>query len=82
MNRPLIAVTGKSLTQLLDELQQRVGYYFTDRINLHYDAEFKQTMDGLYKIYKRVTPAIKEMIKGKEVQTPDGLFRLKFSAES
>lgn len=41
-----------------------------------------EIMDGLYKIYKRVTPAIKEMIKGKEVQTPDGLFRLKFSPES
>ncbi len=40
-----------------------------------------EIMDGLYKIYKRVTPAIKEMIKGKEVQTPDGLFRLKFSPE-
>ena len=41
-----------------------------------------EIMDGLYKIYKRVTPAIKEMIQGKEVQTPDGLFRLKFSPES
>ena len=41
-----------------------------------------EIMDRLYKIYKRVTPAIKEMIKGKEVQTPDGLFRLKFSPES
>jgi hypothetical protein len=41
-----------------------------------------EIMDGLYKIYKRVTPPIKEMIKGKEVQTPDGLFRLKFSPES
>ncbi len=41
-----------------------------------------EIMDGLYKIYKKVTPAIKEMIKGKEVQTPDGLFRLKFIPES
>jgi hypothetical protein len=41
-----------------------------------------EIMDGLYKICKKVTPVIKEMIKGKEVQTPDGLFRLKFSPES
>ena len=41
-----------------------------------------EIMDGLYKIYKRVTPVIKEMINGKEVQTPDGLYRLKFSPES
>jgi hypothetical protein len=36
-----------------------------------------QLMDGLYKIYQKVTPAIKEMIMGKEVETPDGVFRLK-----
>ena len=41
-----------------------------------------EIMDRLYKIYRRVTPVIKEMIKGKEVQTPDGLFRLKFRTES
>ena len=37
-----------------------------------------EIMNGLYKIYKRVTPAIKDMINGKEVQTPDGLYRLRF----
>lgn len=40
-----------------------------------------EIMNQLYKIYKRVTPAIKEMLKGKEVQTPDGLYRLRFKAE-
>jgi hypothetical protein len=34
-------------------------------------------MDGLYKIYKKVTPAIKEMIEGKEIVTPEAVFRLK-----
>ena len=40
-----------------------------------------EIMNELYKIYKRVTPVIKEMIRGKEVQTPDGLYRLRFKAE-
>ena len=31
-----------------------------------------ELMDGLYKLYHRVTPAIKEMLKGKELRTPDG----------
>ncbi len=35
-------------------------------------------MDGLYKLYNRVTPAIKEMINGKEVRTPDAHYRLKW----
>ena len=34
-------------------------------------------MDGLYKFYHRVTPAIKEMIAGKEHHTPDAVYRLK-----
>ena len=34
-------------------------------------------MDGLYKLYHRVTPAIKEMIEGKEIRTPDAVYRLK-----
>jgi hypothetical protein len=34
-------------------------------------------MDDLYKIYKKVTPAIKEMILGREVKTPYGKYRLK-----
>ena len=40
-----------------------------------------EIMNGLYKIYKRVTPAIKEMIRGKEIKTPDGLFRLRFEVK-
>ena len=36
-----------------------------------------QLMDGLYKIYEKITPAIKEMIWGNEVKTPDGVYRLK-----
>ena len=34
-------------------------------------------MDQLYKTYTKVTPAIKEMIMGKEVETPHGVYRLK-----
>ena len=37
-----------------------------------------ELMDGLYKLYHRVTPAIKEMLKGKEVRTPDADYRLKW----
>ena len=36
-----------------------------------------QLMDELYKTYKKVTPAIKEMISGHEVKTPCGIYRLK-----
>lgn len=35
-------------------------------------------MDGLYKLYRRVSPAIKEMIHGKELRTPDAVYRLKW----
>jgi len=35
-------------------------------------------MDGLYKIYNKITPAIKEMIQGKEIQTSDAVYRLKW----
>jgi len=34
-------------------------------------------MDQLYRTHKKVTPAIKEMIMGKEVETPYGIYRLK-----
>ena len=37
-----------------------------------------EMMDGLYKIYNRITPAIKEMIQGKEIQTADAVYRLKW----
>ena len=36
-----------------------------------------ELMDELYKSYKKVTPAIKEMIMGNEIKTPHGIFRLK-----
>jgi len=36
-----------------------------------------ELMDGLYKTYHKITPAIKEMIMGREVETPDGVYRLK-----
>ena len=36
-----------------------------------------EIMDELYKTYTKVTPAIKEMIMGKEVKTPYGIYRLK-----
>jgi len=36
-----------------------------------------ELMDELYETYKKVTPAIKEMIMGHEVQTPYGRYRLK-----
>ncbi len=36
-----------------------------------------EIMDELYKTYTKVTPAIKEMIMGKEVETPYGIYRLK-----
>ena len=35
-----------------------------------------ELMDELYKNFNRVTPAIKEMIMGKEVKTPYGMYRL------
>jgi hypothetical protein len=36
-----------------------------------------ELMDGLYKLYHRVTPAIKEMLAGKALHTPDAEYRLK-----
>ena len=36
-----------------------------------------EIMDELYKTYTKVTPAIKEMIMGNEVETPYGIYRLK-----
>ena len=34
-------------------------------------------MDQLYRSFNKVTPAIKEMIMGKEVKTEHGIYRLK-----
>jgi hypothetical protein len=36
-----------------------------------------ELMDELYRSYKKVTPAIKEMIQGNEIKTPHGVYRLK-----
>ena len=36
-----------------------------------------EIMDELYKTYTKVTPAIREMIKGNEVETPYGVYRIK-----
>lgn len=37
-----------------------------------------ELMDGLYKLYHKVTPAIKEMLAGKELRTPDAEYRLRW----
>jgi hypothetical protein len=50
-------------------------FRFHDETNWKEISEI-QLMDGLYKVYKKVTPAIKEMIMGNEVKTPDGIYRL------
>ena len=36
-----------------------------------------ELMDRLYKLYHRVTPVIKELLAGKELRTPDAVYRLK-----
>jgi hypothetical protein len=36
-----------------------------------------ELMDGLYKLYHQVTPAIKEMLAGNELHTPHAVYRLK-----
>lgn len=54
------------------------------RYEVRYDGteEWKEIselelIDGLYKLYHRVTPAIKEMIDGNELHTPDADYRLR-----
>ena len=56
-------------------------------IRLHDRSEWKEIseidlMNSLYKFYEKVTPAIKEMITGKEINTPDGVYRIKWAEES
>ena len=34
-------------------------------------------MEQLYRTYRKVTPAIRKMIRGKQVKTPYGIYRLK-----
>ncbi len=36
-----------------------------------------ELMDQLYRTYKQITPVIKKMIMGKQVEAPDGIYRLK-----
>ena len=36
-----------------------------------------EIMDELYKTYTKVTPAIRAMIMGNEVETPYGIYRIK-----
>lgn len=37
-----------------------------------------EVMEELYKHFERVTPAIKQMINGKNLTTPDAVYRLKW----
>ena len=51
-------------------------------VKYHRDDEWVEIsdlklMDELYRTFDKATPAIKEMILGKEVTTPYGIFRLK-----
>jgi hypothetical protein len=39
-----------------------------------------ELLDSLYTIYKKVTPAIKEMINGREIVTPGAIYRLKMQS--
>ena len=36
-----------------------------------------ELINGLYKIYRKVTPSIRKMMEGKELQTPNAVYRLK-----
>jgi hypothetical protein len=36
-----------------------------------------ELMDEIYKFYHRLTPVVKEIIAGKELRTPDAVYRLK-----
>ena len=36
-----------------------------------------ELMAGLYRAFEKVTPALKEMIEGKEIDTPEAVYRLK-----
>ena len=37
-----------------------------------------ELMDKLYKFHNKVSPVIKQMIEGKQLQTPDAAYRLKW----
>jgi len=53
-----------------------------------YEAKYSETeewreisevelMEGLYRVFEKVTPAIQEMMAGKEINTPQAVYRLK-----
>ena len=51
-------------------------------VKYHEEDEWKEIsdvelVDQLYKFYNKATPVIKEMITGKVVKTPHGIYRLK-----
>ena len=39
-----------------------------------------EVMERLYRIYRKVTPAIKDMINGKEISTSGAVYRLKMQS--
>ena len=43
------------------------------------DLEF---MDELYKLYRRVTPVIKEMLNGREFHTQEAVYRFKLQPKN
>jgi len=52
-------------------------------VRYHENEDWKEIselefMDGLYRLYRRVTPAIREMLTGKELHTPFAVYRLKW----
>ena len=36
-----------------------------------------ELIDGLYELYHQVTPALRKMLAGKELRTPNAVYRLK-----
>ena len=53
-----------------------------------YEAKYSETeewreisevelMEGLYRVFEKVAPAIQEMMAGKEINTPQAVYRLK-----
>jgi hypothetical protein len=41
-----------------------------------------EVMERLYRIYKKVTPAIKDMINGKEIRAAGAVYRLKMQSST
>ena len=51
-------------------------------VKYHEDEKWEEiselrAINELYKAFKKVTPAIKEMLEGKEVKTSNAIYRLK-----